>query len=66
MNNTIVLRQISDYTSAKTDLLFIYCEKYVSGLCFNRFVVYEVKHMVDILLRLFMDVLNQQRLNEAM
>ena len=65
MNNYIVMRQISNYTSAKIDHLFIYCEQYVSGLYFNHFVVYEAKHMSDILLRLFRDVLNQQSLKEA-
>ena len=60
------MRKISDHTSAKIDHLFIYCEQHVSGLYLNHFVVYEVKHMSDILLRLFMDVLNQQSLKEAL
>ena len=62
----MAMRQISGFTSAKIDHLSIYCEQFVSGLYLNRFAVYEVKCMSDILLWLFMDVLNLQRLKEAM
>ena len=65
MNNYMAMRQISGCTSAKIDHLSIYCEQFVSGLYLNRFAVYEVKYMSDRSLWLFMDVLNQQRLKEA-